>query len=117
MVCNVVLSILREDKNPRCGKPRSFVDLHGRGDDIFFNYYGPSIEISCICISALRVKTSLIVPNIRIRFQIGPCGKLLNRPKEMNAVSTKVLLQFFPPVCPFALSIFSQVTCRHVLHS
>jgi len=44
-------------------------------------------------------------------------GKILNRPKEMNAVCTKVLLQFFPPVCPFALSIFSQVTPSHVLHS
>ncbi len=57
MVHNVVLSILREDKDPRCGKPRSFVDLNGRGDNIFFNYYGPRIEISCNCISALRVKT------------------------------------------------------------
>jgi hypothetical protein len=28
--------------------------------------------------------------------------KTLNRSKEMNAVSTKVLLQCFPPVCPFA---------------
>jgi hypothetical protein len=34
----------------------------------------------------------------------------------MNAVSTKVLLRFFPSVCPFAPSIFSQVTPRHVLH-
>ncbi len=45
-----------------------------------------------------------------------------NRPKEMNVVSTKVLLLFFPPVCPFAPSISSQVTPRqphiiwHVLH-
>ncbi len=30
----------------------------------------------------------------------------LNRPKKMNAVSTKALLPFFPPVCPFAPSIF-----------
>ncbi len=29
--------------------------------------------------------------------------------KEMNAVSTKVLLPFFPPVCTFAPSLFSQV--------
>jgi hypothetical protein len=43
--------------------------------------------------------------------------KTLNRAKEMNAVSTKVLLLFFHPVCPFAPSIFSQVTPRHVLHS
>ncbi len=35
--------------------------------------------------------------------------KTLNRPKEMNAVSTKVLLPFFPPVCTFAPSLFSQV--------
>jgi hypothetical protein len=43
--------------------------------------------------------------------------KTLTRPKEMNAVSTKVLLRFFPPVCTFAASIFSQVIPRHVLHS
>jgi len=43
--------------------------------------------------------------------------KILNRPKEMNAVCTKVLLQFFPLVCPLAPSIFSQVTPRHVLYS
>ncbi len=43
--------------------------------------------------------------------------KILNRPKEMNAVSTKVVLLIFPPVCPFAQSISSQVTPRHVLHS
>ncbi len=36
-------------------------------------------------------------------------GKTLNRPKEMNALSTKVVLPFFPPVCTFAPSIFSQV--------
>jgi hypothetical protein len=36
--------------------------------------------------------------------------KILNRPKEMNVVSTKVVLLFFPPVCPFAPSIFFQVT-------
>jgi hypothetical protein len=53
-----------------------------------------ALELKLVVI-ALRVKTSLIVPNIRIRFQIGPCGKLLDRAKEMNAVSTKVLLQFF----------------------
>jgi hypothetical protein len=41
--------------------------------------------------------------------------KTLNRPKEMNAVSTKVLLRFFPPVCTFAPRIFSQVTPRHGL--
>ncbi len=35
--------------------------------------------------------------------------KTVNKPKEMNAVSTKVLLRFFPPVCTFAPSIFSQV--------
>jgi hypothetical protein len=33
--------------------------------------------------------------------------KTLNRPKEMNAVSTKVLLRFFPPVCSFARFIFT----------
>jgi len=33
----------------------------------------------------------------------------------MNAVSTKVLLQFFPPVCPFARFIFTFVMPRHVL--
>jgi hypothetical protein len=33
--------------------------------------------------------------------------KIVNRPKEMNAVSTKVRLQFFPPVCPFARFIFT----------
>jgi hypothetical protein len=38
-------------------------------------------------------------------------GKTLNRPKEMNEVCTKVLLQFFPPVCPFApIRIFSSDT-------
>jgi hypothetical protein len=45
--------------------------------------------------------------------------KTLNRPKEMKAVRTKVLLLYFPPVCPFAPPIFSQVTSykiRHVLH-
>jgi hypothetical protein len=39
---------------------------------------------------------------------------MLSQPKEMNAVSTKVLLRFFPTVCPFAPSIFSQVTPRHL---
>jgi hypothetical protein len=29
-------------------------------------------------------------------------GKTFNRPKEMNAVSTRVVLPFFPPVCSFA---------------
>jgi hypothetical protein len=38
---------------------------------------------------------------------------MINVPKEMNAVSTKVMLRFFPPVCPFAPSIFSQVTPRY----
>jgi hypothetical protein len=37
-----------------------------------------------------------------------------NECSEMNAVSTKVVLLFFPPVCLFAPSIFSQVTSRHV---
>jgi hypothetical protein len=36
--------------------------------------------------------------------------KILNRPKEMNAVNTKVLLLFFPSVCPFARFIFT-LTC------
>jgi hypothetical protein len=41
--------------------------------------------------------------------------KTFNKPKEMNAkemnaVSTKVQLLFFPPVCPFAPPIFSQLT-------
>jgi hypothetical protein len=35
----------------------------------------------------------------------------------MNAISTKVLLRFFRPFCPFAPSMYSQVTPRHVLHS
>jgi hypothetical protein len=43
--------------------------------------------------------------------------KILNSPEEMNAVSTKVVTLFFPPVCPFAPSIFCQVTPVHVLHS
>ncbi len=34
-------------------------------------------------------------------------GKMLNRPKKLNAVSTNVLLQFFSPVCPLPHSIFS----------
>jgi len=38
------------------------------------------------------------------------CWKMLNRPKEMNAVSAKVLLQNFTSVCSFAPFIFSQVT-------
>jgi hypothetical protein len=42
-------------------------------------------------------------------------GKILNRPKQMNAVSTKVLLRFFPPVCPFAALYFHLVMPRHVL--
>jgi hypothetical protein len=33
--------------------------------------------------------------------------KILNGPKEMNVVSTKEQLQFFPPVCPFARFIFT----------
>jgi hypothetical protein len=33
--------------------------------------------------------------------------KALNRPKEMNAVSPKVLLRCFPPVCPVARFIFT----------
>jgi len=33
----------------------------------------------------------------------------------MNAVSTKVLLRFFPPVCPFARVYFHLVMPRHVL--
>jgi hypothetical protein len=36
--------------------------------------------------------------------------KTINRPKEMNAVSTIVVLQFFPPVCTFAPSLFSQLS-------
>jgi hypothetical protein len=46
-----------------------------------------------------------------------PMEENINSPKEMNAVSTKGPLLFFPPVCPFAPSMFSQVTPRHVLHS
>jgi hypothetical protein len=46
--------------------------------------------------------------------------KILNKPKEMNAVSTKVLLRFFPPVCPFARFILTS-SCLgmfwvHVMH-
>ncbi len=33
----------------------------------------------------------------------------------MNAVSTKVLLRLFPPVCPFARVYFHLVMPRHVL--
>jgi len=44
----------------------------------------------------------------------------LNMPKEMNAISTKVLLQFFPLVYPFALFIFTLsclgMFCVHVMH-
>ncbi len=36
---------------------------------------------------------------------------------ECSHYKRKVLLQFFPPVCLFSLSIFSQVTPSHVLHS
>jgi len=48
-------------------------------------------------------------------------GKILNRPKEMNAaVSTKVLLRFFPPVCSSARFIFTLVCLGmfwvHVMH-
>jgi len=32
----------------------------------------------------------------------------------MNAVSTKVLLRFFPPVCPFASSICKGVVCKGI---
>jgi hypothetical protein len=42
--------------------------------------------------------------------------KILNSPKEMNAVCTKVVLLLFPRVSPFAPSIFSEVTPRNVLH-
>jgi hypothetical protein len=45
-------------------------------------------------------------------FYHGSSGKILNRPKELNAVSAKVLLRFFPSVCPFAPSIFSQVPLK-----
>jgi len=43
-----------------------------------------------------------------------PDGKMLNWPKEMNAVSTEVLLRFFSsslPVCPV---FFYLVMPRHV---
>jgi len=60
------------------------------------------------CIYNIKDVWSLLCPQER---------KILNWPEEMNAVSTKVLLRFSPPVCPFAPSIFSQVTPRHVLYS
>ncbi len=43
--------------------------------------------------------------------------KILNRPQQMNACSQykKVLLRFFPPVCPFAPIYFDLVMPRHVL--
>jgi hypothetical protein len=37
----------------------------------------------------------------------------LKRPREMNAVSTKVVLRFFPPICPLA-PFFSPCHARHV---
>jgi hypothetical protein len=37
----------------------------------------------------------------------------LKWPTEMNAVSAKVVLWFFPPICPFAL-FFSPRHARHV---
>jgi hypothetical protein len=37
-------------------------------------------------------------------------GKILNRPKEMNAVCIKVLLLFSRPICPISLYIFSSDT-------
>jgi hypothetical protein len=43
-----------------------------------------------------------------------PNGKMLNRPKEMHAVSTEVWLRLFSsslPVCPV---LFYLVTARHV---
>jgi hypothetical protein len=43
-------------------------------------------------------------------------GKILNRPEEMNAVSTEVLVRCFPPVCPFARIIFHLVMSIHVLN-
>jgi hypothetical protein len=39
---------------------------------------------------------------------------MLNWPKEMNAIPTKVVLQIFPRVCPFDPSIFPQLTPKHV---
>jgi hypothetical protein len=63
------------------------------------------------------IKKSIIIgPQLAHTRRAWHRRKILNRPKEMNAVSTKVLLRFFPSVCPFAPSIFSQVTHRHVLH-
>jgi hypothetical protein len=41
--------------------------------------------------------------------------KILNRPKEMNAVCKKVLLQCFPPVCPFCPVYFHLVMPQHLL--
>jgi hypothetical protein len=38
----------------------------------------------------------------------------LKQPREMNAVSTKVVLRFFPPICPLA-PFFSPCHARHVL--
>jgi hypothetical protein len=50
----------------------------------------------------------------------GEGWKILNRPKEMSAVSTKILLRFFRPICPFARFIFT-LWCLgmfwvHVMH-
>jgi len=38
---------------------------------------------------------------------------MLNRPNEMNAVSTKVKIRIFSPVCPFA-PFFHRVLHWHV---
>jgi hypothetical protein len=67
----------------------------------------------------------VLIVILHIRSQKGlalktPLGPLYtekkHRPKEMNVINMKVLLRFFLPICPFAPSIFSQVTPRHVLH-
>ncbi len=69
------------------------------------------------CKDLHRVVYKYNVENCKVNGSHAHFLKILHRPKEMNAVSTKVLLGLFPPVCPFAPSIFSQVTPRRVLHS
>jgi hypothetical protein len=43
-----------------------------------------------------------------------PNWKMLNRPKEMNAVSTEVLLRFFSSCLPICPVFFHLVMPRHV---
>ncbi len=85
-------------------------------------HYCPSAHYGTDSTASMQLISAVFTPRTqhqtigRVRCWL-PSRKILRTPKEMNAVSTRVVLLFFPQVCPFAPSIFSQVKPRNVLHS